>query len=137
MRGGTARCVHVLKSITAPLHSAHKRLPPRRRPRERKIRPGSVSNWTRIISRPITTGTCRPRFFGGRSKKCGAVHLSVRILMPRPLTSDANQPINDACGSPATARSRQPEPQACKNYTAPSAEYRLHVNILNRPYKSG
>ena len=28
---------------------------------------------------------------------------------------------------------RQPEPQACKNYTAPSAEYRLHVNFLNRP----
>ena len=37
---------------------------------------------------------------------CGAVHLSVRIFMPRPFTSEASQPINDSCGAPATARSR-------------------------------
>ena len=105
-RGGTARSVHVLTSITAPLHSAHERLPPPRRPRERMIRLGSVSNWTRSIPRSITIGTCRSRCFGGRSKNCGAVHLSVCIFMPRPFTSEASQPINDSCGSPATARSR-------------------------------
>ena len=105
-RGGTARCVHVLTSITAPLHSAHKRLPPPRRPRERMLRLGSVSNWTRSIPRLITTGTCRPRFFGGRSKNYGAVHLSVRIFRPRYFTSEASHPINNSCGSPATARSR-------------------------------
>ena len=105
-RGGTARSVHVLTSITAPLHSAHKRLPPPRRLRERMIRLGSVSNWTRSIPRSITTGTCRPRFFGGRSRNCGAVHLLVRIFMPRPFTSEASQPIHGSCGSPATARSR-------------------------------
>ena len=137
-RGGTARCVHVLASITAPLHSAHKRLPRPRRPRERMIRPGSVSNWTRSIRRSITTGTCRPRLFGGkppRSRNCGAVNLSVRIFMPRPFMSKARQPINDSCGSPATARSRSSATRARENYTAQSAEYRLHVNILNRPYK--
>ena len=48
--------------------------------------------------------------------------------------SEASQPINDLCGSPATAvhGARQPEPQAYKTYTAPSAEYCLHANILNR-----
>ena len=138
-RGGIAKCVHVLTSITAPLHSAHKRPPPPRQPRERMIRPGSVSNWTRSIPRSIITGTCRPRFFGCRSKNCGVEHLSVRIFMPRPFTIEASQPINDSCGSPATALhgARKPEPQACKNYTAPSAEYHLHVTVLNRPYKGG
>ena len=42
------------------------------------------------------------------------------------LTALQPQPVHGA---------RQPEPQACKNYTAPSAEYRLHVNIINKPYK--
>ena len=48
--------------------------------------------------------------------------------------SKASQPINDFCAlRPQPVHgARQPEPQACKTYTAPSAEYCLHVNILNR-----
>ena len=111
--------------------------PPPRRPRDRMIRPGSVSNWTGSNPRSITTGTCRPRVFGGRSKFCGAVHLLARIFMPRLLrTKRANQLTTLAALQPQLVQgARQPEPQACKNYTAPSAEYRLHVNILSRPYK--
>ena len=99
---------------------------------ERMIRLGSVSNldlqhpafdYHRNLPTPI---------FGSRSKNCGAVHLSVHIFMPRAFTTEASKPINDSCGSPATARSgaRQPEPQACKTYTAPSAATQRHQRSI-------
>ena len=102
-RGGTVRCVHVLRSITAPLHSAHKWLPP----------PGPLGDRSDTPRFCIKLDPQHPAFdhhrnlptpiFCGRSKNCGAVHLSVPIFMPRPFASQAS---NDSCHSPATARSR-------------------------------
>ena len=53
------------------------------------------------------------------------VHLSVCIFMPTPFTSEASQPINDSCGTPATARSRSSATRAASVWELHSAISRV------------
>ena len=124
-RGGTARCRQVLALITTPLHLAHKPLPPPRRPREIMIAPVLYQIGPTASRVRSPQELADPDFTDRYASLCRGPLRAKRANQLTTLAALQPQPVHGA---------RQPEPQACKNYTASSAEYRLHVN---RPYKGG
>ena len=101
-------------------------------------------NWTRSIPSRARSPQepADPEFSaaGPQDKKIAEQYIYRYASVCRGLlrAKRANQLTTHAALQPQPVHgARQPELQACENYTAPSAEYRLPVNKLNKPYKGG